>query len=469
MSSAGRVHVVGAGLAGLAAAVALAGAGHRVALYESAPDAGGRCRSYFDSDLGIRLDNGNHLLLSGNRSAMTYLDQIGARDTFEAPGEAVIPFVDLTSGERWALRPNRGVVPWWVYRAGRRVPSSRAIDYAAALALRRAGENDTITDRLDAASPLFRRLWQPVAVAALNTHAELGSARLFWQVLRETLGRGADSCRPLVPREGLSESLVDPALAVLRRGGADIHFAARLRGIRFDNERVGELNFDDELVEIRPADQVVLAVPAAVAARLVRELRVPDAHEPIVNAHYRIEPPADMPVFTGLVGGTAEWVFRKPGAISVTVSAADRIVDLPAEQLSEALWRDVAAAFGLPAAPVPPSRIVKERRATFRASPAQLKRRPPTRTRWSNLVLAGDYVDTGLPATIEGAIRSGLAAAAAIFGRPGARLDHRQSHHESAQPNDDGGTGADNPSHVHLHLARYGGDAGGRLAAVAPA
>jgi squalene-associated FAD-dependent desaturase len=469
MRSGGQIHVVGAGLAGLAAAVTLARNGFRVALYEGAPDAGGRCRSYFDSELGIRVDNGNHLLLSGNRSAMAYLDQIGARDTFEPPGAAVIPFVDLATDERWALRPNRGAVPWWVYRAGRRVPGSRASEYRAALALRRASENDTITDRLDATTPLFRRLWQPVAVAALNTRADLGSALLFWQVLRETLGRGADSCRPLIPREGLSESLVDPALAVLRRNGADVHFAVRLRGIRFDGERVGELNFDDELVEVHPTDRVVLAVPAAVAARLVPELTVPDEHEPIVNAHYRIDPPADMPAFTGLVGGTAEWAFRKPGAISLTVSAADRIVDLPAEQLSEVLWRDVATAFHLPAHPVPPSRIVKERRATFRASPAQLKRRPPTQTRWSNLVLAGDYVDTGLPATIEGAIRSGLAAAATISGRPGARPDHRQSHHESAQRNDDGGTGADNPSHVHSRLARYGGDAGSRLAAVASA
>jgi hypothetical protein len=118
-----------------------------------------------------------------------------------------------------------------------------------------------------------------------------------------------------------------------------------------------------------------------------------------------------MPLFAGIVGGTAEWVFRKPGVIAVTVSAADRLVDRPAEELCALLWRDVAAAFGLAAAPVPPARIVKERRATFRATPAQLRRRPPATTRWSNLALAGDYVDTGLPATIEGAIRSGDAAA----------------------------------------------------------
>jgi hydroxysqualene dehydroxylase len=418
---ASTVHVVGAGLAGLAAAVALARQGRGVALYESAEHAGGRCRSYLDGGLGTRIDNGNHLLLSGNRSALSYLKMVGALDTFEGPGEAAIPFVDLASGERWTLRPNRGAVPWWVCCAGRRVPGSRARDYLAALRLHNAAEGDSIADRLDSRAPLFRRLWEPVAVAALNTSAEAGSARLFWRILRETLGRGAEACRPLVPREGLSESFVDPALTMLRANGAELRFGARLREIRFEESRIISLDFDGYSVELSNDDEIVLAVPAAIAARLVPGLTVPDDHAPIVNAHYRSDATAGMPLFAGLVGGTAEWVFRKHGVISVTVSAADRLVDSPSEELAEILWRDVAAALGLASQPAPPARIVKERRATFRATPAQLRRRPGTATRWHNLRLAGDYVDTGLPATIEGAIRSGLAAAEAIARSLGAR------------------------------------------------
>jgi len=461
-------HVIGAGLAGLAAAVALARQGRQVALYESAEHAGGRCRSYFDSELGIRIDNGNHLLLSGNRSALVYLGMIDALGTFEGPGEAAIPFVDLATGERWALRPNRGTVPWWVFSRGRRVPGSRARDYLAALRLRSAEAGDTISGRLDATAPLFRRLWEPVAVAALNTGAAEGSARLFWHLLRETLGGGAEACRPLVPREGLSESFVDPALAMLRACGAGIRFGSRLRSIRFAGTRAARLDFDGDSVELDEGDEAVLGVPAPVAARLVPNLTVPDDHAPIVNAHYRIEPPAGMPLFAGLIGGTAEWVFRKSGVISVTVSAADAIVDLSAEALGARLWGDVAAAFGLAAEPMPPSRIVKERRATFRATPSQLKRRPPTATRWNNLKLAGDYVDTGLPATIEGAIRSGLAAAAAIARPPGSLSRNPQPSHESAERSDDGGTGAERQHRVSGR-ARYGGEPGDRLAPVAPA
>ena len=415
----GRVHVVGAGIAGLAAAVALAQDGFDVRLYESGQHAGGRCRSFFDAELGCRIDNGNHLLLSGNRAALAYIDRIGALGTFEHSAEAAIPFVDLAADERWAVRPNRGALPWWVLSRARRVPGTRALDYLDALRLRRAPAHTTVAEALDPESTLFRRLWQPAAVAALNTGVEEASAPLFWRVLVETLGRGAAACRPLLPREGLSESLVDPALAALRRHGAEIRFGARLRGLELGEVAATQLGFDEETVELTPYDQVVLAVPAAIAGRLVPDLLVPDDYAPIVNAHFRAGAPPGAPLFLGIVGGTAEWVFRKGEVLSVTVSAADRLIDLPAEELGHALWRDVTRALGMGDSPTPPARIVKERRATFRATPEQLRRRPATTTRWNNFHLAGDYVDTGLPGTIEGAIRSGFAAAGAVRRRAG--------------------------------------------------
>ena len=125
----------------------------------------------------------------------------------------------------------------------------------------------------------------------------------------------------------------------------------------------------------------------------------------------------NAPWFVGVVGGTAEWVFRKREVLSVTVSAADRLVDTPAEEFAPLLWRDVAAAYELPSDPMPPCQIVKEKRATFAATPAQESRRPGAATRWTNLVLAGDWTQTGLPATIEGAIRSGFMAADRLLKR----------------------------------------------------
>ena len=167
----GTVHVVGAGLAGLAAAVGLAAAGRRVRLYEAGRHAGGRCRSYFDAELGCRIDNGNHLLLAGNQGASTISNGSARSIRFEGPPEAVFPFVDAATGGAGTLRPNRGAVPWWILSAKRRVPGTRAADYLAALALRRADPRRRWPRCSTDEGMLFRRLWEPLAVAALNTSA----------------------------------------------------------------------------------------------------------------------------------------------------------------------------------------------------------------------------------------------------------------------------------------------------------
>jgi phytoene dehydrogenase-like protein len=115
----GHVHVVGAGLAGLAAAVSLAAAGRQVTVYEAGPAAGGRCRSYLDRNLGRRIDNGNHLVLSGNRAIADYLAQIGAADSLTGPALPCFPFVDLADGARWVVAPNLGRLPWWTLSPSR--------------------------------------------------------------------------------------------------------------------------------------------------------------------------------------------------------------------------------------------------------------------------------------------------------------------------------------------------------------
>lgn len=411
MSAAGTVHIVGAGLAGLSAAVTLAGRGRRVVLHEAAAQAGGRCRSYFDRDLGCRIDNGNHLLLSGNRDAMAYLAAIDARGTLTGPGEPAFPFLDLSTGRRWTLRLDRGRIPWWLFDPARRVPDTRPADYLDILRLARAGAFATVADIVRPGTALTERLWRPLAIAALNTGMEDGSARLLWGVFRDSFARGGSACLPLLARDGLSESLVDPALVWLGRHGAEVRFGRRLRALDAADGRIASLAFADGTEILAPDDRVVLAVPAPVASSLVPGLAAPTEFRAIVNAHYRVMPPADFGAFIGLVGGTAEWVFARPGLLSVTISAADRLVDRPAEDLAPLIWRDVAQAARLDPADLPPWRIVKEKRATFAATPAQAALRPGPRTGWTNLVLAGDWTATGLPSTIEGAIRSGRTAA----------------------------------------------------------
>jgi squalene-associated FAD-dependent desaturase len=405
----GRVHVVGGGLAGLAAALELADAGRAVTLYEAGPVCGGRCRSYFDRELGCRIDNGNHLLLSGNAAAMRYLDRVGTRATLGGPAGPVFPFMDLRSLARWTVRPNEGRLPAWILSAGRRVPGTRARDYAALLRLRGAAATDTVGGVLPR-NALYERLIEPLAIAALNTAPDEGSARLFWAVIQESLARGGRYCLPRFPKEGLSESFVDPAVACLTQAGAEVRISHRISSLAVADGRVTGFSGPDGFLSLAADEAVVLAVPPAVAAGFLPDLLVPDAYEAIVNLHYRIAAAPGEAGFVGLIGGLAEWVFVKPGVVSVTISAANRLLGRPAEALAAEVWPEVCAALGL-VVPMPPWRLIREKRATFAATPAQQMRRPSATTHLPNLVLAGDWTNTGLPATIEGAIRSGFAAA----------------------------------------------------------
>lgn len=414
--SAPRIHIVGAGLAGLAAAVRMARSGRAVTLYEAAGQAGGRCRSYHDAALDRRIDNGNHLLFSGNHAAMAYLRTIGADDTLDGPARAEFPFLDLDTGERWTVRLDPGRVQPWILSARRRIPGTSFLDYLRVFRLLFAGRTRTVAQCFDTTRQMYRRFWEPLAVAALNTAADEGAACLLWPVLRETFGRGEAASRPRYVRDGLSESLIEPALALLRDHGAAIRLNARLKGLTTAGDRVRALDFADGALELAEGDVVILALPPWIVAGLLPGAPVPVGTRAIVNAHFLLPAPIDRWTPMGLIGGTGQWLFVRGDVASVTVSAADTLADQPADAIAGKIWPEVARALDLGAAALGRYRIVKEKRATFAQTPAALDLRPGTPTTWANLFLAGDWTDTGLPATIEGAIRSGLKAADAVAG-----------------------------------------------------
>jgi squalene-associated FAD-dependent desaturase len=418
------VHVAGAGLAGLAAAVRLAGGPRKIVLHEAARHAGGRCRSYYEPALGMTIDNGNHLLLSGNCDARKFLTAIGSEDQLAGPSEAEFAFVDLATKDRWRLRPNAGPLPWWIFSSLRRVPGTGALDYLGLLRLLAPGKDAPLGAVMRRGGLLYERLWRPFFLAALNTEPVEASSHLAAAVVRETLGRGGRACRPLVAAHGLSAAFIEPALNYLAKHGVKLLFDHRLRAIDFAGGRAKALDFGRDAVQLDAADNVVLAVPPYAAQGLVPGLRTPEDYRAIVNAHFKIVPPRNCPAILGVVNGTIEWLFAFPSRLSVTISSADRLIDVPRDKLAETIWAEVAKVTRIER-PLPPWQIVKEKRATFAATVDQNARRPGARTAFANLVLAGDWTATGLPATIEGAIRSGYRAAGLIAasqkekGRPG--------------------------------------------------
>ncbi|MDA0239933.1 MAG: hydroxysqualene dehydroxylase HpnE [Proteobacteria bacterium] len=416
-SSRPAVHVIGAGVAGLAAAIRASANGAAVHHYEATRQAGGRCRSFFDETLDRVIDNGNHLILGGNRGVFDYLRDIGAPETL-TPLEARFSFADLTTGEQWQIQPSAGRIPFWIFQSTKRIPGTSALDYLRAASLGRAAPGATIADCVNTETPMFERFWQPISRAVLNTDAHEGSASLLWPMITETLLKGADASRPYLAQDGLSTALVDPALEHLRHRGIETQFGRRLRELGITGDRVTRLNFGEYQVTVPPADRIVLALPPREAANLCPGLTVPTEMRSIVNLHFRLEGDAVLPngaAFTGLIGTTAQWLFARGDILSVTISDAGSFADRDADEIAAMIWLEIRGLLGLSAAEIPPVRVIKEHRATIAQTPSQVGLRPESTTGSTNLFLAGDWIDTGLPASIDGALRSGYRAADLAF------------------------------------------------------
>jgi len=413
------VHIIGAGLAGLSAAVRLSQTPLDLIVHEAARQAGGRCRSFWDEALGAEIDNGAHFLLAGDASAIAYLESIGSRGELREPKGGAIPFADLSTGERWVIRPGESRLPLWLFSARRRVPGARVRDYLAAMRLFRAKPGAKVRHSLRCSGPLYNRWLRPLLISALNSAPGDASATLAAAVLRANLASGGRSSRPLIGAHGLSSIYVDPALKLLRVRGAQVRFERRLESLAFNEERVSSMEFAHDSVDIAPDDFVILATPAHVAANIAPNISAPNAFNAMLTAHFRVAPPPGFPLLQGVVNGLTNWIVAGSDRISVTRYDCGPLMETPREEIAAALWREVAALSGM-SDQIPPWRIVRERRATFAATPEQVALRPSTETSAANLLLAGDYVRTGAPASIESAVRSGDAAAKAVLKRLGA-------------------------------------------------
>lgn len=403
-----RTHIVGAGIAGLSAALAVTEEGGEAILYEAAPQAGGRCRTIMPAG-GFAHDNGTHVLFTANRRALNLLRSVGARERWIEPERRGLPLYDARSEEmrRVGLSPLSWLLP------SRRPRDLSMLDLARILRLvfppRECAVASIIGQR-----PILESLIEPLTVAVLNTPVTEASAQRLAGALRQLLRPGAS--RLLVARHGLTEDLVRPALTTLERRGCAIYTSERLRALLVHGERAIGLALTDRTVALGPGDQVILALPPWEVERLLPGLPVPRQFEPILNIHYRVPGP-EHPRFLGLTGSMAQWILARPDHVSVTVSAAGSVIDQEAGVLAERIWREIAPALraiGLELAPDrrPEARIVKEKRATIRQSAVLPPPQPPLRP-LANLALAGDWIGT-LPATIESAVMAGEHAAALL-------------------------------------------------------
>lgn len=444
------VVVIGGGFAGLSAAVALAEKGFRVAVLEGKPSLGGRAYSFQDPDTGDFVDNGQHVLMGCYTATLDFLRRIGSADNLvfhqdleiemlAGPGNsatlrtAPLPGPLHMSAALMRYRHLSVAERIQVVRGGLRLLAMRRRD-------RRALEKMTVTalmESLGQSANACRAFWFPLSIATLNDEPRLSSAALLAEVLKRAFfSRRRDSAF-VYSRVGLSDLYCTGARAIIENAGGVVSTraivdsldrgedgsvaCARLR----DGRRLGAANF----ISAVPPQSLTRMLPAEDGADPYFSRLAELGDSPIICVHVWFDREITRSAFVGFIGATTQWMFNKrriferhgerhPGYLSFVISGARRLVDSSNDALLDLVLADLCAM--IPAArdaKVVKALVLKEKRATMAPDLRSHQLRPGTVSPLKNLFLAGDWVQTGLPATIESAVISGMAAASAVAAR----------------------------------------------------
>jgi len=439
------VIVIGGGLSGLSAAVDLTSSGKKVLLLEQKHYLGGRTHSFIDETTGDVVDNGQHLMMGCYKETRRYLRTIGTEHLAFLQPTLHIDFVDPLKGHSTLVSSffptplhilagllRLGTVSYrdrfrlmrvgkellWTSTAKEHVLESLTVDEWLS-SLGQSNENKTY-------------LWDTIAIGTLNDHPKKVSALLFFRVLRAAFtGTRENSCL-LIPNVGLSTLLIDPAMEFIRRHGGEIRTGVRVQAVKTTDIRVdGVLTSRGETFE---SDAYIQAIPYFDLSSIPSiDRTVPGlslfTSTPIVSINLWFDREVFAGDFTAVLNSNIQWVFNrsqlcnspvrqatKVQHLSLVISGAEDYVELDKESIVQIALNDLRRVFpAVSTATLIHSLVIKEKRATFSPRPGMESLRPNTRTKLDNMFLAGDWTNTGLPATIEGAVVSGRKAASAAL------------------------------------------------------
>jgi len=358
-----HLHIIGGGLAGLSAALHAQAKGIACTVYEATQKAGGRIRQ------AGSVDNGTHLIVEGYRDTFEFLDLIGMRHGVKPFADKAYHFCEPAHDLSWRLPANHFI--WQVARG--RIPGVHGGNILKPAAM--------------------KRLWEPFYLAVFNTELKdvptQTTRTLFWEMLK----RGPNSLTPYFCRDTLYETFVVPA-----QNRLTIEYGKRLNAIEPDR-----LIFKDQEISIDHNEAVVLALPASAYTHISGPFDFSSIeYNPITNVHFTLDQDVSEQ-FVGLIGTTSQWLYTKGNHACVTISNYQD----ESESLVKQVWQEVKPWIAPTCEEIPDHRIICEKKATPAQNALFASQRPGTRTPFPNVFLAGDWIDTGLPATIESAIRSG--------------------------------------------------------------
>jgi hydroxysqualene dehydroxylase len=457
-----KCFVIGGGFAGLSASVHLSNAGYKVELIEASPKLGGRAYSFLHKATNTIIDNGQHIMMGCYNETLKFLELIGASDKIEIQAKLSVNF--LKPGfELHQLKVSSLLYPFNLLSAIFNFSAISLLERLSVLRfflklpifsqrdlsiisvddlLTKEGQNENVK----------RAFWEIICVGALNTNLKKASAKVFVDIIKEIFLKGSFGSKIILPRKSLSEMYCEPAKQFIEKMGGKIFLSEKVEEIKVEKDKVIEVRTDHS--SITDFDFVICTVPHYALERIVRsssrsghsELVSESEHEykdkikilkqsasggqhdyshstiqsfnpqysSILNVHVWIKENQLGKNFYALIGSKLHWLFSHDSLLTCVISDADYLMHLSDEEIMNMIYSELEKYMNVAKNDVKDYFIIKEKRATFIPSNEILNNRPNTKTEIKNLFLAGDWVNTYLPSTIESAVKSGREAAEAV-------------------------------------------------------
>lgn len=421
-----KVIVIGGGFAGLTATAYLAKNKFNVTLLEASPKLGGRAYSLLDKETNTIIDNGQHILMGCYYDTIKFLTLIGALENFSFQKRLELNFVK----EGFQILPLKSVPIFYPLNLILGLMNFDAINLTdrfrllkvflklpfyslnkfSDLNIKKWLEEENQSEAIQEA------FWKILAVGALNTNLEKASAKIFIDILKQIFLNGNKSATIVLPKYGLSESYCKNAEDFILRNGGIINLSEQVEHLVISNNRIQEVKTSKQ--NYTDFDYVVSAIQPFALSRIFGEanvLNIPDfKYSSILNIHIWLKNDVVPEGFFGLINSPLHWVFNKGTHLNIVISDANELVNQSDEALIDMVKSEMQKFFLLDQGLISNYKIIKEKRATFIPSNDVIDKRPAQKTKIQNLILAGDWVATGLPSTIESAVKSGRVAAEII-------------------------------------------------------
>lgn len=422
-----KVIVIGCGFAGLTAAAYLTKNNYKVTLLEASPKLGGRAYSFLDKETNTILDNGQHILMGCYYETLNFLSLIKASENFYFQKRLVVNFVKeefnvLSLKSFPVFHPFNLLVALLRYKAinfSERMSLIKVFLKLPFYSVKKLSQMNVKKwlEEENQSKNVQDSFWRILAVGSLNTSLEKASAKIFVDILRQIFLTGKKAATIVLPKYGLSESYCKNAEDFIRNNGGEIILSTAANKLVLKSNMVSEIHTSNKMYT--DFDFVISTIPAFAISRIIDEkfqINIPEfTYSSILNIHLWIKDKSFPEGFYGLINSPIHWVFNKGIYLNIVISDADDLVNKSDEELMKVVKSEIKRFFLLDPESISSYKIIKEKRATFIPSNEILDKRPQQQTKIKNLVLAGDWIDTGLPSTIESAVKSGRMAADIIL------------------------------------------------------